>query len=87
MTLTDLEGFFPGMLAYVGAQDAGGSESFTAVDTLVRSFTAMYPNVLIQRRRLAETFATDGALVRTVSLVYVQNVNTQSIALLKRSAY
>ena len=45
-----------------------------------------YPHVFVETGRLAKALGADDALVRTVFLVHVKNVNAQPIALLKRPA-
>ena len=43
-----------------------------------------YPHVFVETRRLTEALAADGAFVRAMFFVYVQDVDTQPISLLER---
>lgn len=45
----------------------------------------MNSHVFVQTRRLTKTLATHGALVWSMLLMHVQDVNAQSIALLERT--
>ena len=45
-----------------------------------------HPHVFVEAGRLAKALGADDALVWPMFLVHVQDVNAQSVALLKRSA-
>ena len=79
------ERLLSGMLSNVGAKNARRCKGLVAINALVRPFATVHSHVFIQTRRLAETLAAHGALVWSMLLVHVQDVNAQSIALLERT--
>ena len=69
----------------MSSKDARGSERLVAVDALVRPLAAVHAHVLVERRRLREALAAHRALVWTVLLVNVQDVDAQAVAFLERT--
>lgn len=71
------------MLPDVRPQYTGGSEGLGAVHTLVRPLPAVHPHVFVETRGLAEALPTNVTVMGSVPLVYVQDVDTQPVSLLK----
>ena len=69
----------------MGAENARRGERFVAINALVGPFATVHSHVLVQTRRLTKTLAAHGALVWSMLLVHVQDVNAQSVALLERT--
>lgn len=74
------------MLSNVCSQDTRCCECLVAVDTLVRSLATVHPHVLVETRGLTEAFAADRALVRSMLLMHMKDVDSQAIALLKAAS-
>lgn len=80
-----LEGLLTAMLTDVCAQNRRSSESLDTVWTLVRSLTAVNSHMFVEAGWLWETFAAHCTLMRTMLLMYMQNVNAKTITLVKWS--
>ena len=75
--------FLTTVLSDVSSQNRRSCESLDAVRAFVRSFPAVDSEVLVQTRGLRKPLATLTALVRSVFLMHVQDVNAQTVALLE----
>ena len=63
------------VLTDMRAQNGGGREAFDAMWTSVGPFSTVNPHVLVEAGRLGETFPTFCALVWTILVMHVENVN------------
>ena len=80
-----LEGLLARVLPKMCAKNGGGCEGFFAVRAFVGFLSAVDAQVLVQAGGLREALTTLGALMRSILLVNVQNMDTKTITLLERA--
>lgn len=79
-----LERLLARMLPNMSAEYTRGCERLVTIHTFIWSFAAVNSHVFVQRRRLTERFAAHRALVRSMLLVHMQDVDAEAVALLER---
>lgn len=73
--ISAFEWLLAAVLTDMRTQNGGGREAFDAMWASVGPLSTVNPHVLVEARRLGETFPAFCALVWTILVMHVENVN------------